>query len=63
MNNKLIGCGFASRAPRGFRPRSLGRRTVGYGSVGRSGRARDLLRAAVPRSTTCYSSDPEGLCP
>ena len=75
--NQLIGCGFASRASRGLRPRSLGRRTVGYGdpwkslmtlgnprrgtkdSVGRSGRARDLLRAAGPRSTTYYGTVPK----
>ena len=40
----LIGCGFASRASRGLRPRSLGRRTVGYGDPWKS-----LTRDSVGR--------------
>jgi hypothetical protein len=36
-----VGCNRAARASRGSRPRSLGHRTYGYGSVGRCGRARD----------------------
>ncbi len=62
----------AARATRGFRPRSLGRRTDDYGApwksltrdlVGRSGRARDLLRAAVPRSKTYLVTNPDELGP